>query len=202
MLIDSHCHLDFPDFAPDIEGVLDRARAAGVERFIAISTRVARGDALVALADRFDDVYFTIGTHPHQAAEEPAVDVAAIRAFAAHPKCVGVGEAGLDYHYDYAPREVAARVFRAQIALARELSLPLVIHAREADEDIAAILLLPVMPASMERLLDLLAVPADERSFKALGGDGRIENGQRWAVGALLPAPTGVFPRFVDDAAS
>jgi TatD DNase family protein len=139
-LIDSHCHLDFPDFAPDIEGVLDRAREAGVERFITISTRVARGDALVALADRFEDVYFTIGTHPHEAANEPGTDLAAIEAFAAHPKCVGVGEAGLDYHYDNAPRDIAAKVFRAQIHAARALELPLVIHAREADDDVAAIL--------------------------------------------------------------
>jgi TatD DNase family protein len=139
-LIDSHCHLDFPDFADEIEAVVARARDAGVERMITISTRVAHGDRLAALAERFDPVYFTIGVHPHQAAEEAQVDVAAIRAFAAHPKCVGIGEAGLDYHYDYAPRDVAAGVFRTQIALARELSLPLVIHARDADEDVARIL--------------------------------------------------------------
>ncbi len=107
---------------------------------ITISTRIAHGARLVALAERFPCVYFSIGTHPHQAAEEPETDVAAIRAFAGHPKCVAIGEAGLDYHYDYAPRDVAARVFRAQIAAARELSLPLVIHSRDADEDMAAIL--------------------------------------------------------------
>jgi TatD DNase family protein len=139
-LIDSHCHLDFPDFAEEIEAVVERARAAGVERFVTISTRVAQGAKLVALAERFDDVYFTIGTHPHQAAEESETDAAAIRAFAAHRKCVGIGEAGLDYHYDYAPRDIAAKVFRAQIGLARALDLPLVIHARDADADMAAIL--------------------------------------------------------------
>jgi TatD DNase family protein len=139
-LIDSHCHLDFPDFADEIEAVVERAGAADVARMITISTRVAHGSRLVALAQRFPQVYFTIGTHPHQAAEEPDTDVAAIKAFAAHPKCVGIGEAGLDYHYDYAPRDVAERVFRGQIALARELDLPLVIHARDADDDIAAIL--------------------------------------------------------------
>jgi TatD DNase family protein len=139
-LIDSHCHLDFPDFAEEIEAVVERARAAGVERLVTISTRVAQGAKLVALAERFDDVYFTIGTHPHQAAEESETDTAAIRAFAAHRKCVGIGEAGLDYHYDYAPREIAAKVFRAQIGLARALDLPLVIHARDADADMAAIL--------------------------------------------------------------
>jgi TatD DNase family protein len=139
-LIDSHCHLDFPDFADELEAVVKRARDAGVERLVTISTRVRQGARLVSIAEQFANVYFTIGTHPHQAAEEPEVDAAAIRAFAAHPKCVGIGEAGLDYHYDFAPRDVAARVFRAQIGLARELELPLVIHAREADDDIAAIL--------------------------------------------------------------
>jgi TatD DNase family protein len=139
-LIDSHCHLDFPDFTQEIEAVVARAGAAGVERLITISTRVRHGDRLVALAERFEPVYFTIGTHPHQAAEEAETDVAAIKAFAAHPKCVGIGEAGLDYHYNYAPPDVAAKVFRAQIGLARALELPLVIHAREADDDMAAIL--------------------------------------------------------------
>ena len=139
-LIDSHCHLDFPDFTQEIEAVVARAGAAGVERLITISTRVRQGDRLVALAERFEQVYFTIGTHPHQAAEEAETDVAAIRAFAAHPKCVGIGEAGLDYHYNYAPPDIAAKVFRAQIGLARALELPLVIHAREADDDMAAIL--------------------------------------------------------------
>jgi TatD DNase family protein len=139
-LIDSHCHLDFPDFADELEAVVERARAVGVERLVTISTRVRQGARLVDIAERFPNVYFTIGTHPHQAAEEPKLDTEAIRRFAAHPKCVGIGEAGLDYHYDYAPRDLAATVFRAQIAMARELELPLVIHSREADDDVAAIL--------------------------------------------------------------
>jgi TatD DNase family protein len=139
-LIDSHCHLDFPDFADEIDEVVARAGAAGVERLITISTRIARGARLAALAERFPSVYFSIGTHPHQAAEEPETDVDAIRAFAANPKCVAIGEAGLDYHYDHAPRDVATKVFRAQIGAARELGLPLVIHSRDADEDMARIL--------------------------------------------------------------
>jgi TatD DNase family protein len=139
-VIDSHCHLDFPDFADELDAVVARARAAGVERMVTIATRVARGADYQALAERFAEVYFSIGTHPHQAAEEAETDAAAIRRFAAHPKCVAIGEAGLDYHYDYAPRAVAERVFRAQIGLARELDLPLVIHAREADDDVARIL--------------------------------------------------------------
>jgi len=139
-LIDSHCHLDFPDFAGELDAVVARACAAGVERMVTISTRVAKGAGLVAIAERFRDVYFTIGTHPHEAANEPDTDAAAIRAFANHPKCVGIGEAGLDYHYDHAPRDIAKRVFRAQIALARELDLPLVIHTRDAEDDTTAIL--------------------------------------------------------------
>ena len=139
-LYDSHCHLDFPDFADEIEAVVARAQAAGVERMITISTRVAHGEKLVALAERFPSVWFTIGTHPHQAAEEPETDVAAIARFAGHAKCVGIGEAGLDYHYNYAPPDIAKKVFVAQIGLARMLGLPLVIHAREADADVAQIL--------------------------------------------------------------
>ncbi len=139
-LIDSHCHLDFPDFADEIEAVVARAQSAGVERMVTISTRVGQGAKFAAIAERFDPVYFTIGTHPHHAGEEPETDVGAVRAFAAHPKCVGIGETGLDYHYNCAPADIAKTVFRAQIALARELTLPLVIHAREADDDVAAIL--------------------------------------------------------------
>jgi TatD DNase family protein len=139
-LIDSHCHLDFPDFAGELDAVVERARAAGVERMITIGTQLTKAAAVVEIAERYEDVFFTVGTHPHEAAAEGAEDFAAMRKFAAHPKCVGIGEAGLDYHYDYAPRDVARRVFRGQIKLARELDLPLVIHARDADDDLAAIL--------------------------------------------------------------
>jgi TatD DNase family protein len=140
-LIDSHCHLDFPDFADELDAVVARARAAGVERMITIGTRIEKATRLVELAERYDGVYFTVGTHPHEAAGEAAADFAAMRRLAAHPKCVGVGEAGLDYHYNYAPPDVARRVFVGQIALARELRLPLVIHTREAENDTASILM-------------------------------------------------------------
>jgi TatD DNase family protein len=139
-LTDSHCHLDFPEFAPELDAVVDRARAAGVTRLITISTRVARHDDIAALAERFPDVFFTVGTHPLQAAEEPDVPVDRLVSLSRHPKCVGIGEAGLDYHYDAAPRDVADRVFRTHIAAARESGLPLVIHSRDADDDMAAIL--------------------------------------------------------------
>jgi TatD DNase family protein len=140
MIIDSHCHLDFPDFAGDLDGVVERARAAGVERMITIGTRVSKAAGVAAIAEKYEDVFFTVGTHPHEAAGEGAEDFAAMREFARHPRCVGIGEAGLDYHYDNAPRDVAERVFRGQIKLARELDLPLVIHTRDADDDMAAIL--------------------------------------------------------------
>ena len=139
-LIDSHCHLDFPDFAGELDAVVDRALAAGVERMITIGTRIERAQRLVEIAERYDSASFTVGTHPHEAASEAAADFAAMRRLASHPKCVGIGEAGLDYHYNYAPPEVAQRVFRGQIALARELGLPIVVHTREAEADTAAIL--------------------------------------------------------------
>ena len=119
-LIDSHCHLDFPDFADELDAVVERALAAGVERMITIGTRVDRAARLVEIAERYDSVFFTVGTHPHEAAGEAASDFAAMRRFAEHPKCVGIGEAGLDYHYNYAPpRRRSARVSRPDCACAR-----------------------------------------------------------------------------------
>ncbi|WP_406858058.1 TatD family hydrolase [Alsobacter sp. KACC 23698] len=140
MLVDSHCHLDFPDFAPELDDVVARARAAGVGAMLTISTRVAKAQAYRALAERYADVFFTIGTHPHQAAEEPDVSADDLVTLAAHPRCVGIGEAGLDYHYGYSPKDVSERVFRTHIAAARATGLPLVIHARDADEDMIRIL--------------------------------------------------------------
>ncbi|MCF3932590.1 TatD family hydrolase [Acuticoccus sp. M5D2P5] len=139
-LVDSHCHLDFPDFEADRDALLDRARARGVERFVTISTRVKQFDRLQAIIDRYDDVYASIGTHPHNADEELDITVADLVRLAENPKVVAIGEAGLDYHYDKSPREAQAEGFRRHIAAARETGLPLVIHAREADTDIAEIL--------------------------------------------------------------
>jgi TatD DNase family protein len=139
-LIDSHCHLDFPDFADELDAVVERAHEAGVERMVTIGTRMDRAERIVAIAERYASVFFTVGVHPHEAAHATEDDFAKMRELAAHPKCVGIGEAGLDYHYNFAPPEVAQRVFRAQIAIARETNLPLVIHTREAEDDTAAIL--------------------------------------------------------------
>ncbi len=140
MLIDSHCHLDFPELAADRVGVLARAKAAGVERMITIATSVARHNVYRAIAEENDNVWFTVGTHPHRAHEEPDTTVDQLLKLASHPKCVGIGEAGLDYHYDKSPRNVAEAVFRTHIAAARETGLPLVIHSRDADDDMARIL--------------------------------------------------------------
>ncbi|HUZ66126.1 MAG TPA: TatD family hydrolase [Beijerinckiaceae bacterium] len=140
MLIDSHCHLDFPEFAPELASVIARANAAGVARLITISTSVARYETYRAIAEQNENVWFSVGTHPHQAHEEPEASIAQLAELSAHPKCVAIGEAGLDYHYDRSPRDVAARVFRTHIAAARETGLPLVIHARDADADMATIL--------------------------------------------------------------
>jgi TatD DNase family protein len=140
MLIDSHCHLDFPDFAEERAAIVARAREAGVGRLITICTRVRRFDQVLAVAEAFDNVYCSVGTHPHNAAEEPDVTVDDLVELAANPKVVAIGEAGLDYHYDHAPRAAQAAGFRTHIAAARLTGLPLVIHARNADDDIAAIL--------------------------------------------------------------
>jgi TatD DNase family protein len=140
MLVDSHCHLDFPAFSDRVPEILARARAAGVGRMVTISTHVRRFDTYRALAEAHDGVFFSVGTHPHHAGEEPDIDPAEIVRLSDHPRCVAIGEAGLDYHYDRSPHDIQKRVFRNHIAAAREAKLPLVIHAREADEDMIAIL--------------------------------------------------------------
>jgi TatD DNase family protein len=140
MLVDSHCHLDFPDFAEELDAIVARARKAGLGRMVTISTRVRRFAEIEAIADRFDDIYCSIGTHPHHAAEEPDVGARDLIEIAKKLKVVAIGEAGLDYHYDSSPRDAQERGFRTHIAAARETGLPLVIHAREADDDIARIL--------------------------------------------------------------
>jgi TatD DNase family protein len=140
VLIDSHCHLDFPDFAAERDAVVERARAAGIRRMITTSTRTDAFDSISRLTETYEDVFCTVGTHPHHAHEETEVSLDRLVALARHPKCVGIGEAGLDYHYDKTPRDIGARVFRTHIVAARKTGLPIVIHARDADEDIAAIL--------------------------------------------------------------
>ena len=140
MLVDSHCHLDFPDFAEERAAIVTRALAAGIGRMVTISTRVKRFRQIVEIAETFDEVYCSIGTHPHNAAEELDVTADELVRLSGHPKVVAIGEAGLDYYYDKAPRDAQAQGFRTHIAAARLTGLPLVIHSRDADDDMASIL--------------------------------------------------------------
>ena len=140
MIIDSHCHLDFPDFADDLDAIVARAEDAGVGRMVTISTRVRQIDRLLAITKRFPNVYCSVGTHPHQADEEDGITADELIALTNNPKVVALGEAGLDYFYKYGSPEAQARGFRAHIAAARATGLPLVIHTREADDDCQRIL--------------------------------------------------------------
>ena len=140
MLVDSHCHLDFPEFAEDLEAIVARAEAAGVGRIVTISTRVRRLPALLAIAERFPNVYCSVGTHPHQADEVDGISTDELVELTKHPKVVALGEAGLDYFYEHGSREAQERGFRVHIAAARATGLPAVIHTREADDDCGRIL--------------------------------------------------------------
>ncbi|UIJ96507.1 TatD family hydrolase [Sinorhizobium meliloti] len=140
MLIDTHCHLDFPDFEAERDAIIERAREAGVGQMVTISTRVKRFDTILAIAERYPNVFCSVGTHPHNADEELDVTADDLVRLSAHPKVVAIGEAGLDYFYDNAPRDAQAVGLRRHIAAARTTGLPLVIHSRSADDDMAAIL--------------------------------------------------------------
>jgi TatD DNase family protein len=139
MLVDSHCHLDYFVEA-EVEAVVARAREAGVGRLVTIGTRFDQAAAVKTLTERFDDVWGTVGIHPHNVAEAPLPTVEQLVGLADHPRIIGIGESGLDYFYDKAPRETQHEGFRRHIRAARLAGLPLAIHARQADEDIAAIL--------------------------------------------------------------
>jgi TatD DNase family protein len=140
MLIDSHCHLDFPDFADQLADVVNRARERGVQRIITICTRVEKFDQILAVAEQFEDVFCSVGTHPHNADEELHITTDRLIELSAHPKVVAIGEAGLDYHYDKSARDAQKQSFLAHISAARVTGLPLVIHARSADADMIDIL--------------------------------------------------------------
>jgi TatD DNase family protein len=141
LMIDSHAHLDYPQLSDDLDGVLARANAAGVTHIITIGVKLSTADVPKAIAAAHDNVWCSVGIHPNEAGNEPdAANIEAIRAAANHTKCVAIGEAGLDYFYDYATPQQQADSFRAQIAVARELDLPIIVHARDADDDMAAIL--------------------------------------------------------------
>lgn len=140
MLVDSHCHLDFPDFADELDAVVARARSAGVGRILTISTQVKKHAQVLAIAERFPDVFCSVGTHPNSADKEPDIDAAALLAIARHPKVVAIGEAGLDYFRNNSPRDIQEKSFRQHIAAARQSKLPLVIHSRDCDDDMKRVL--------------------------------------------------------------
>jgi TatD DNase family protein len=139
-IVDSHCHLDFPELAQDLPGVIARAEAAGVRRMVTICTRLRNEPAVRAIAERFEGVFYAAGTHPMSAAEEPLATPEDLCAIARHPKCVGVGETGLDYHYTAESRPRQIESLLAHIEAARRTGLPLIIHARAADDEMAEIL--------------------------------------------------------------
>ncbi|TAN43829.1 MAG: TatD family deoxyribonuclease, partial [Rhodospirillales bacterium] len=141
MFIDSHCHLDFPDFANDLNGVLAEARASNVGLMLTIGTRLSKVDPVIALAEAHDRVWCTVGVHPHEAgAEEALCTVERLVELSRHPRVVGFGETGLDFHYDHSPRDAQERLFRLHCAAARQTGLPVVVHTREADADTRRIL--------------------------------------------------------------
>lgn len=140
MLIDSHCHLDFEALSADIDGVMARAAAAGVTGMVTISTLVENFSTYAGIAERYPNVWCSVGTHPHNADKELHIQTDELVRLSAHPRCIAIGEAGLDYFYDNAPREAQATGLRRHIAAARETGLPLVIHSRAADDDMANIL--------------------------------------------------------------
>jgi len=140
VLIDSHVNLHAPQFAEDQADVIARARAAGVGLMVSICDRVSNFPVVRAIADSHEDIWCTVGTHPHEAKENPLLTADSLIDLAAAPKVVGIGETGLDYHYDFSPREIQRQVFAAHIEAARATGLPLVVHTREADADMIAML--------------------------------------------------------------
>ncbi|MES2291813.1 MAG: TatD family hydrolase [Pseudomonadota bacterium] len=140
MLVDSHCHLDFPDYAGDVDGVVMRARAAGVGVCLSIGTELSRFAGVRAVAEKFPDVWCSVGVHPHEAEKELLADAAPLLAETSHPKVVGIGETGLDYYYAHSPRAEQIANFRAHIAAARQSALPLIVHTRDADDDTIEVL--------------------------------------------------------------
>jgi TatD DNase family protein len=139
-LVDSHCHLDFPELSSDAEGVVARAKSAGVGHLLTISTKITKFDGVLAMAERFPNVSCSVGIHPHEAGVEPAMDVQKLTALSQHPKVVAFGETGLDFYYEHSPRADQERSFRDHIAAAREAKLPLIVHTRDADPETGAIL--------------------------------------------------------------
>lgn len=141
MLVDSHCHLDYLERqGEDLAEIVARAKRAGVQTLVTICTKVSEFETIRGIAERFDDVFCSVGIHPHEAGSEPEVTAQQLVELAKHPKVVGIGETGLDYFYEHSPRDAQKRSFRAHIAAARETGLPLIVHTRDADQDTCEIL--------------------------------------------------------------
>ena len=140
MLVDSHCHLDFKDFGDELDDVVARADANGVGVMVTICTHLSRFAAVRAVAERYDNIWCSVGVHPHEAGAEGQKTADALIELAGHPKVVGIGETGLDYYYEHSPREAQRESFRAHIAAARQTGLPLIVHSRDADAEMADIL--------------------------------------------------------------
>lgn len=140
MLVDSHCHLDFDALSSDLDGVLARAAEAGISQMVTISTKMTTFETVRHIAETRDNVYCTVGVHPHAAAEEGDVSAERLIELAGHSRVIGIGETGLDYYYEHAPREVQKASFRRHIEAARQTGLPLIVHSRNADADMTAIL--------------------------------------------------------------
>jgi TatD DNase family protein len=140
MLVDSHCHLDHPDFEGEVDVVVARARRAGVSTILTIGTRLSDFSRAVAIAERHEDVFCTVGVHPHDAAAEVDMTMDRLLRLSGHPKVVGVGECGLDYYYNRSPQDIQIQVFLTHIAAARKSGLPLVVHSRDADDAMTSIL--------------------------------------------------------------
>jgi len=140
LLVDSHCHLDFPDFSGDLDAVVRRARSAGITHMLTVCTRVRQHHDVVAIAERVPSVYCSVGTHPHYAEQEVEIGAEDLIVRARHPKVVALGEAGLDFHYTRSPPDVQERSFRTHIAAARASALPLIIHSRDADAAMTSVL--------------------------------------------------------------
>ena len=141
MLIDSHCHLDYLEReGEDLSEIVGRAKRNGVSQMVTISTKLREFDKVLSIAERFDDVYCTVGIHPHEVESEPGVTAEQLIELAKHPKVIGIGETGLDYFYEHSPRELQKESFKAHIEAARTTGLPLIVHTRDADEDTLEIL--------------------------------------------------------------
>ena len=140
-IIDSHAHLDYPKIIEQLDDVIKRANEAGVKKIISIGVKLSKSKNVQAISEKYEDIFFSAGIHPHEASSEPdACNLEAIIQAASHPKCVAIGEAGLDYFYDHSPQAAQQDSFRVQIQAARELDLPIIIHSRDADEDMASII--------------------------------------------------------------